>query len=1036
MQDLRVFSIGPNVPFLPVLVDNLLSGNLVAGSFGLENPLALADVTIYVPTRRAARTLPDILRAQMGARATLLPKILPLGDVDEDEHIVSAKPDGLALPPALSLMERRLAMTRLVWAWKGHLRQNLLDPDKVDISAIPASAADAAWLAGDLITLMDEVQTEEADWKELESLAPDNHAQYWQVTLEFLKIVTEQWPAFLTQLGVMDPKARRSALIRREAERLRQMKPRGPVIVAGATGSVPATTELLKAVLELEQGAIVLPGLDRQMDDVAWHALGQKSSDTQIAGHPQHSLYKLLTNVNVRREDVVELGECKNEALVARSRIINEALRPAETTDAWQAYFNSALKEQREEAFADVKLVQAKSDAEEALALALCLREAIEDDKKVALITPDRKLSRRVASELTRWGIIVDDTAGRPLEHTPPTVLALLAAKLALSGLEPVDLLALLKHPLTRFGLSLKQVRAAARSLERGVLRGPRARAGISGLKEAVAAARATAETKHTPRWKKLVEADWLAVDDLLERLEQALAPLEELLTIHGEIPIAQLVNAHTECLMRITAEEEGGNAEYFRGENGEALAQVLTELIDANETGLCIPALEWPAVFAALISGSAVRPRKPADPRIHLLGPMEARLQHYDRVILSGLNEGTWPQRTRNSPWLNRPMKTQIGLEPPERRVGSAAHDFLSMTGMPEVILSRSERVDGSPTVASRWLQRILTLAGPDVAKRMRHDGNYYTELANALDRMETAVRPAKRPEPKPPLAARPRQLSVTAIETLIRDPYAIYARRVLNLDEVEPIGGEPGVADKGTIIHDALANFLENWTGPFDETAERALLEEGGRLFRPLDAFPEIRALWWPRFERIAKEFIAFERRYQDQIAERFLEVAGGAEMKRPDYSFRLTGRADRIDAMKDGTLRVIDYKTGMPPSLAQVESLLSPQLPLEVAMIRRAGFENVPPEDPVSELLYVQLSGGRKALVEHSREPKDHDIADLGEEAWNRLEKLVAAYENPEKGYLSRARVLKERQWHEPYDHLARVQEWSLGGEGDDD
>ncbi|MFS8183933.1 double-strand break repair protein AddB [Pseudovibrio denitrificans] len=1034
----NIFSVSPSTPFLQATVEALLSGQLIPGFQADDDPMALADVTIYVPTRRAARTLPDVLRKALGAKAALLPKILPLGDVDEEEHILKGHGDGEALPPAMSTMERKLAMTRLVWAWKGQLRRQILQLKEDDPARVPASSADAAWLAGNLLTLMDEVQTEEASWAELGSLVPDDHAEYWKITLEFLKIVTDLWPEHLKTIGMMDPKERRSALIRAEAARLRTTPPRGPVIVAGATGSFPATAELMKAVLSLENGALVLPALDRGMDAESWEALGSPSERQRVPGHPQYSLRQLLLALGVKREDVTQLGAPESEALRLRCEIVNEALRPAETTEEWQDFFTSELAEHRETAFAGTQLITARNEAEEALSIALLLREAVEAGKTTALISPDRTLARRVASELTRWGIIVDDTAGRPLEQTPPMVLAILTAKLALQGLDPVNLLALLKHPLAFLGMKAKEVRSAARALERGVLRGPHPRPGLSGLREAVEAAHDQAMEKAdrpVARWRKLVEEDWDAINTLLDRLEQALGPLEALLQNPNEIPVEELIKTHVDAVLLLGADENGSTEELFRGENGKALAETLTSLLEADAAGLCVPANEWPGVFGALITGGAVRSRTPADPRIHLLGPMEARLQRYDLVVLGGLNEGTWPQRTRNDPWLNRPMKGQIGLDPPERKIGTSAHDFLWNLGAPEVVLSRSERVDGSPTVASRWLQRIVTLAGQSVEQQMRAKGKRYTEMAHVLDRSETPVRPAKRPEPKPPVEARPVQLSVTAIENLIRDPYLIYARHVLKLDEVDPIGGEPGAADKGNIIHDALANFLEDWDGPFDEKAVRALLTEGGRLFRPLDAFPAIRALWWPRFERIAEEFVAYEGEVAPKIYDRFLEEYGKVEMPRPERNFTLTGRADRIDQMKDNTLRVVDYKTGQPPSAKQVEALLSPQLPLEVAMIRRKGFEDLPHDMPISDMLYIQLKGGSDAVKLESRVPKESTAEELSEEAWKRLEQLVAAYENPRKGYLSRARVLKEREWAASYDHLARVQEWSLGEDGED-
>ncbi|WP_068311455.1 double-strand break repair protein AddB [Polycladidibacter hongkongensis] len=1043
MRAPNIFSISPDKPFLPVLVEALLAGELVPGFDPHAHPLALADVTIYVPTRRAARVLPEILRKALGNQVALLPRIRPLGDVEEDEQVLRGRPDTEALPPAIDEMDRKLAMTRLVWAWKGRLRSQILGLPEDEISQIPASVADAAWLASNLLTLMDEVQTEEADWHRLQELVPAEHAQYWQITLEFLKIVTDQWPAFLQAAQKMDPKHRRSALIRKEARRLVEDPPSGPVIIAGATGSFPATAELMKAVLALPNGALVLPGLDHQMDEPSWQALLEEESGKRISGHAQYSLRALLQALALERKDVHPLGSPNSEHGAAsanlqdRIEIVGEALRPAETTEKWRNFFASPLALRRQAAFADISQITAKTQAQEALAIALCLREAVEGGKQVALVTPDRALARRVASDLTRWSILVDDTAGRPLEHTPPMVLCMLVAKLALQGLSPVELLALLKHPLARLEMQPKEIRSAARALERGVLRGPQPRPGTSGLLAAIAAAKAQQqENAHVPRWKKVLEEDWEVIEQLVTRLQQALAPLEEQLQRHGDIPLADLVKAHVEATLAVAKEPDGSTQELFKGENGQALAVTLTSLLEAEAVGLAIPAEEWPGVFAALTAGSAVRSRLPADPRIHLLGPMEARLQSYDLVVLGGLNEGTWPQKTRNDPWLNRPMKGQIGLDPPERRIGTAAHDFLSNLGAPEVVLSRAQRVDGAPTVASRWLQRINTLAGAPQQTAMQARGSKYLHWAEELDRAFMAVSPAQRPHPKPPVVARPRQLSVTMVETLIRDPYEVYARKVLALDEVDPIGGEPNAADKGTIIHEALANFLdEHFEGPYDERAVAALLDAGRRAFGPVEAFPEIRAIWWPRFERIAREFVAYEHGNAPDVYDRFLETFGSAKMQRPGYEFELTGRADRIDQRKAGELVLIDYKTGVPPTQKQVEALLSPQLPLEVAMLRRGAFEDVPSDMPVANMSYMQLTGGRPALKLVAITPKEQSVAELAEEAWQKLERLVSAYENPAYGYMSRARVLKERQWASGYDHLARVAEWSLSENGED-
>ncbi|NKX63556.1 double-strand break repair protein AddB [Labrenzia sp. 5N] len=1040
----RLWSVPPSVPFLKTLVDTLVDGSLIPGFRPLDDPLLLPSVTLYLPTRRAARLLPELFQQRFGGRPVLLPAIRPVGDADEDAQSLTANADLEPLPPAMPLLERHLAMTRLVKAWKGMLRREALSLRSDEPLGLPASTADAAWLAADLLTLMDEVETEEADWTELSGLVPEDHARYWQITLDFLQIVREAWPAHLAELKMMDPKARRSALIRREAERLERTPPRGPVIVAGVTGSVPATAELLKVVSRLETGVVVLPGLDRYLDSRSWAVLGEKTGKAStrkgvmqkdaatLPSHPQYSLKQLLDRLGAGREEVVTLGPDPDRGLLLREELVSEALRPADTSDGWTAYLDARPETDRAEALDGVSIMTARNEADEALSVAIALREAIERQESAALISPDRMLTRRVAAELARWNIQVDDSAGRPLDQTAPAILAILAAKLALGGCEPIDLLALLKHPLTRLGLPVKDIRSAARALERGVVRGPRARPGTAGLQLAVEASREDADKAHTPRWKKIHEEDWDVIANLVDRLANALKPLEELAAEGGTILLTDLARRHVDVIEAISIDHEGSVAELYAGEAGEALAQFLTGLLEASSSGLEIPAGEWPSVLPALMSGQAVRRRLPGDQRVQILGPMEARLQAFDFAILGGLNEGVWPQRTRNDPWLNRPMKRDMGLEPPERRLGAAAHDFAQGMGARRVLLSRAARSDGAPTVASRWLQRLTTLAGPDLTKKLEAQGAVYSALAAQLDRPEGAVRPASRPHPRPPLAARPKSLSITEIERLIRDPYAIFARHVLELQPVDPIGGEPGAADKGNLIHDALADFLLTWTGAFDDSAVKALTEIGEELFEPLDAFPAIRALWWPRFQKIAAGFVAYEARRSQHVSQRFLEIGGGVELKLPGFDFRLRGRADRIDLLSGGGLSVVDYKTGQVPSQKQVDALLSPQLPLEAAMVRRFGFKDVPADAPISELLYLQLKGGSEPVIEAPRNPKDTPLEDLVEDAWTRLEQLIAHYVREDIGYLSRARVMRERQMGGDYDHLARTQEWALGSE----
>lgn len=582
----NIFSIPPSAPFLPTFVDALLAGRLVPGLGAGVDPLALARITLYVPTRRAARALPALFQARLGRSATLLPAIRALGDVDEDVHLLRSEAADPQLPPALPEMHRKMAMTRLVHAWEGALRREVLELGTDAVLRTPASAADAAWLAGDLLALMDEMETEEVPWDGLTRLVPDDHARYWQITLDFLKIAMTYWPAHLADRGAMNPKARRSALIRREAQRLRETPPTGPVIVAGATGSVPATAELLRAVADLEQGAIVLPGFDTNLDNPSWRAiLGTGEGDGEpeahsggVPSHPQYGMAHVVVGLGVDRSEIASLATGS-----LRDRIVSEALRPAQTTDAWPDLAARVSDPDRATAFEGVDLLSARNEAEEALAIAIVLRGAVEEGTSAALITPDRTLARRVAVELRRWGLQADDSAGRPLDQTPPGVLARLAGELALGGLEPVPLLALLKHPLTRLGLPANEIRAAARALERAVLRGPRARSGTEGLLDGVRAARALAEADgaggRSPRWRRLHAEDWDVVEDLVVRLSDALAPLETFVPSGGEdvddgsdADAVALARAHEEVLRRLCRDEAGEHGELYAVRRGTDL--------------------------------------------------------------------------------------------------------------------------------------------------------------------------------------------------------------------------------------------------------------------------------------------------------------------------------------------------------------------------------------------------------------------------------------------------------------------------------
>ncbi len=1037
----NVFSTPPGIAFLDALVAALLDGRLIPGFDAAADPFALSTVTIYLPTRRSVRAIREHILNRIGP-AVLLPDIRPIGDIDEDGLVFDAgrqKLDPDTIPPPVDAAERQLFLTRLILQWSNALeRRNAGMPAEPQL--VPSSPADAAQLAALLADLIDAVAAGEADWGALDQIVSADLAHYWEITLQFLKIATENWPKHLATRGLSDPGERRDRLIRLEAERLRRDGSHGPVIAAGSTGSIAATADLLAAIAQLPNGALVLPGLDFELDDDAWASINKAEDDPVIAGHPQFGLARLIRQIGIERADVQTLADPAPDR-AARNRLVSEAMRPAATTHLWSSRAQPDAGA-RTKSLNGVGLIEARNEREEALAIAVLLRRTLEQEGRVAaLVTPDRKLARRVIAELERWNVRVDDSAGIPLIATPPGILARLVADVAISGGRAEKLLALLKHPAVALGGQRAQIRRAARALECAVLRGPRLRAGFAALRAALednhrtAVANRTADgaRKRLPRSAASLDPEaWEAALDLAGRLETALQPLADLAGSSEDVPLAKYLDAHWRCLQALCHSDDAQAGAAMADEAVDLLSRRFAELSASAEFGPSLVPADYPAFFDAVLGNLPVRPRG-ADPRVHIWGALEARLQHVDIMVLGGLNEGVWPFQTSLDPFLSRGMRETLHLEPPERRIGLAAHDFAQAMGHDQVWLTRAVRQDGEPRIASRWLQRLTAYAGEEAKAALKHRGDQILGMAHYLDDV-TGTGESHRPCPAPALALRPRRLPVTAIETLIRDPYSIHARYILRLNPFEPVAGLPGPAERGSLFHDVLERFVsERPAGPFDDAARKRLLQIGREQFDAYRDFPDVDALWWPRFCAVADWFVCHEAA-NENTARRLTEVVGTLGIH---AQLDLTVRADRIDVQDDGRIAIVDYKTGSPSSPKEVLTV-APQLLLEALIAEAGGFKGVAAADVV-KLAYYHLTGtgagGKMEARGERKADKDRPAITLEEakqNTWTRLRALSAFYADPANGYLSRKIPNKQTEWRGDYDHLARVAEWSIEGD----
>jgi ATP-dependent helicase/nuclease subunit B len=968
----RLAAFPPHAAFLPALAQAWLGAGGEA-----------ADGVLILPNRRAARAAAGaFLQANQG-RPLLLPRIVALGAIDEAGLALHG---ALELPPSVSPMRRQAILAKLILARNG-------------ANGAPNRLHTAWALAGDLASLLDEADEAQIDLAEaLGNIVPAELASHWQTTLEFLEIITHAWPAILAEMGMLNPAIRQARLIDAQARAWAASPPAGKIwLVAREAG--PALARLARVVAGLARGAVILPDYDPLLAEEDWESIEDS--------HPQSCIARLLGAIGARREEISLWPAPPNGVPAGRAALLSNALLPAAALHRWQSQV--VLPERQ-----NLVRLAARDEAEEATAIAMVLREALEmPGRSAALVTPDRGLAKRVAAILLRFGILADDSAGENLADTPPAILLRLLANAAAAEFAPVPLLALLKHPLTAAGLDPATCRRQARTLEMSALRGPRPQPGFDGIKYRLDQGKA-----------RQAEIDFLA------RLEARLQPITGLpRTIQPAEALRQLIAAAE--AIAATAEAPGA-AELWAGEAGAALSGHLLNVMDALADLPEIDSADLPDLTDALLAGGVVRKPRTRDghPRIAIWGVQEASLQTVDVAVLAGLVEGIWPATAEPGTWLSRPMRQAAGLAAPERQIGLAAHDFAGLANRCEtVILSAPTRRDRAPAVPARWLTRLdAFLTGTTGAALAPHPAAAWAQM---LDRPLTrALRP--KPEPRPAAALRPAALSISDIATLMADPYAIYARKILKLRELDGIDEESDPSQFGDIVHAGLAAFFQ--TLPDFEAQDAAAnltlaLQVAMRAERPRAALDH----WWEaRLARIAGWIVEAER---ERRREKSVPVAIALEQeaKYPvGTHFTLTGRADRIEQRRDGSVFIADYKTGTPPKQKDVQSGAAPQLPLE-AVMAEAGAFGPQFHAQVTELAFWKLSGRHlKGEDKELFKDKPDELRAAIDDASKNLPALVAKFADPATPYLAKPHPGRST-YKDIYAGISRSGEW--GGDGDE-
>lgn len=907
---------------------------------------------IFLPTRRGCNELKQTFLRQSQQQFILLPRLSPLGDLDEDEELFASPLDENDLKPLIPPFTRLGFLTKLI-------------EDYTHKSGLPSSPSLSFKLAKSLIRLMDQAAIENIPWERLLHLVPTEFASHWQLTLDFLNIITLHWPRIIEEKGFIEPYNRHQKLVDRLISRWEKSPPTHPIIAAGSTGTMPATTRLLQAIAGLPQGAVILPALDQSLSS----AEGRDLSPC----HPQYALFCFLEKSGLSPSEIPLWPNLETKENHPRANLFREALKPS----------FSHQQPSPVDALQDVSLIACATPQEEALVIALLIRQHLEiPHERICLVTADLKLAERVKEELKRWNVDIDSSSGESLDQTSPGTFLKLCAEYLATPDDPVVFLSLLKHPLTYMGKPKGKLRHQIQQLEKQILRAKKHQRNLMG-----------------EEYAKILHS----FTTNLNSKNNINYPFEDILNTHFQ-------------MAEVLSTDETGICQMRTGTKGKALASFIERLKEASPDYPSLSRVDYPALFAEFIKGEDFRDPSQKHPRLSILGSLEARLFQADVVILGGLNEGTWPPEIDLDPWLNRSMRQTMGFPPPERRVGLSAHDFGQAFASSKVYLTRALKVNGTPTIESRWLKRLeVYLKAWDLSLPTE---SRVLDWVRRLDlpNPQQALNPSY---PIPPIAARPRRLSVTQIETWMRDPYALYARHILSLSPLEPLEQKIDAASRGTLIHAALDQFFKICPDPRHSDALDILLFIGKTLFEPYQDSASLKLFWEPRFFRLAQWFIETEKQTRIPGTQTFTEVKGKLILTTQRGLFECTAKADRIDLLPDGRLRIIDYKTGIPPTDQDVILGFSPQLPLEGAIALQKGFEGIQATH-IESLQFWWLRGDQKGGIVKS---VAGDPQELSLNALAGLEQMICVFENEKTPYTSRPLPTKALRYND-YAHLARL------------
>lgn len=996
---LKPFSTIYNIPFGVPFGDCLAKG--IMEQYG-DNPELFAQIKVFLPSHKDAHALKEsFLRLNYG-KILFLPKILLL-----DDNILPYATSDLKRP--ISNHVRKLVLARLV----------------LEIQEMTYSKALS--FASTLIELVDSLQSEYVDFNKLNDVDVDCHHENWQKNLSIASKIIQSWSEYILKYEYIDPIIYRNKIFETLTNFWQENPPNNPIIIAGITNYTTALANFVKLVGQLPNGSIILGGLSSDVN------LSDIKSD-----HPQYALHRLVDYCgqsvnNIKNWHSTEIFLSSNN--VQRNKLCTEIMRSSETAEAW---FNIAERLCEDEiliATENLKVINAPNDRKEASAIALIIREAIENPHQtIALITTNRNLVQRVKAILSKWDIKPTESAGTLLSDLSKGIYLRLLCDALECNFAPIPLLALLKHSLSLGGLSKGLFKNKVHSFERYLLRGQVIKNGLESYKYALnnMIKQSIDNTDNTSKQIELYNQNLLFINFL----EDLFKPIQNL---PNNVNMADFIAVYKELIIRLT-NSEATESTFFTDDVGQEIDDLFSSFSDNSDLIGILPKNEIYNHIKDLCTKKSIYSRQDNNNKnVMIWETDEARFKQADIVIVASLTEGNWPPNPNTNIWLSRSMQKQLGLTPPEKHIGLSSYNFVQAICGQKVYLTYSSESNGSPNIPSRWLIRLENLL-----KGYSNNQEIFTKLydtpylawVDMLDDFNVIPKPAKRPCPTPPLEARPKIISVTDAEKWIRDPYFIYSKHILKLKKLHQINANLDSAERGTIIHKLIENFTIATKSGFMGKPHDIMHKLVDDIIKTLQDKPILAVFLGNKLRSIATQFVDFEIERRKTLKPLMYEQKGTLSFATSQGNFTLSAKCDRIDLDKNGNTILVDYKTSSSSahSYEQIKAGFAPQLPLQAMMIKQGGFGT-----------HYQVVGAEYIIISNSidikaMKPKKNDtdeplFSELIDNIFNQFKDWVEKYNNINTAYTSR-RLPQFLKYEGDYDLLARVKEWSMNDSDDDE